>query len=136
MLLAYATQHAPSDEAGFCTGRYGQNFSIPCNCRSFLPRVRLSVSIAHKKSASPALLLPPILYGTIWSGVSLGSAGVSCASPVSSQFLVHPQPLPGVGQKRPVCQRCSAVRKTSLNYQHCFQQKSKPQLHTSYNGEN
>uniref|UniRef100_A0A672TUV7 Dipeptidase n=1 Tax=Strigops habroptila TaxID=2489341 RepID=A0A672TUV7_STRHB len=69
----------------------------------------------------------PALYAEhdiIRYGISLGSVGVSCPGCVPSQVLLHPQPnlwWSRVKSKKALtlCKHCSAITKTSLNYQ-CY----------------
>lgn len=73
-------------------------------------------------------------YDTLWNGISLWSVGVGYCGSVLFQVLGYPQPARWWGGvrnwKRPwLYKHCSAITKAFLNYQQCFQHKSKTQHH-------
>lgn len=74
----------------------------------------------------------------MWYRISLGSVGIGCPSLchlstrcASPAFLVAWQ-----GEALTLCKHCSAITKTSLDYQHCFHHKHKTDLHIIYCEEN
>lgn len=76
------------------------------------------------------LLLGVTLYGMEYHFVLLGVV-VSCPACVPSQFLVHSQPTHWqeslqAEKASTLCKHYSAIAKTPLCYQHCFQHRSKP----------
>ena len=87
----------------------------------------------HHSKRPPFLLLPSAFYAehdVIGYGISLWSVGLSCPSCVPSQLFLHAQSTHwwvGVTAEKALtlCKHCSAIMKTSLNYQHCFRHKSK-----------
>ena len=98
-------------------------------------------SECHPLPSSPPrfiYLLSMTWYGMEYAFGQPGSA-VPAVSPPSS--LCTPSPLAGgVGREAAkalaLCKPCSALMKTSLYYQQCFQHKPKAQPRTSYCEEN
>ena len=86
----------------------------------------------HSECSLPSLSFPQLrmLYGMQYPWGHLGSAVL--VSPPSFSGGV----LWGAEMALALCKLCSAVTKTSLYYQHCFQNKSKTQSHTCYYEEN
>lgn len=85
-------------------------------------------------SKCPLLPFSPLSFQcwtwNLKSGISLWSAGVSCAGCGPFQLLVQPQPSHCQGSRRRekqpwMCQHYSAISKTSQNCQHDFQPKFK-----------
>ena len=83
-------------------------------------------------------MLSTMSYSMEYPFAQLGSAVPAMFPP---NFLCNPIPLAGgvvwgAEKNLSLCNHCSAVTKTSLCYQRCFQHKSKTQSHTSYYRKN
>lgn len=95
----------------------------------------LSRLSAPLQTQPPFLLLAPALsseHDVVWSGIPLGSVGISCPSCVPFQSPRAPRGYSPVGwgeeQQRPrLCVSCSAAANTSLCYRHWSEHKSTPQ---------
>ena len=113
----------------------GQQGSITM-CNGDLGRQTPSLQMSPPSFFFPQLyMLGMTSYGLEYRLGQLGSA----VSPPGS--LCPPSLLAGgVGgeaeKASALCEHCSAITKSSLCYQHCFQHKCKTQLHASYCEEN
>jgi len=95
----------------------------------------------HSKSLPFLLLSPPLLYmlsmtpyGMEYPFGQLGSAVLAVSPPsfLCTSSLLTGRVVQEAEKPLTLCKHCSAITKTSLYYQHCFQHKSKTQTHTSY----
>lgn len=88
-------------------------------------------------------LLPPALYAEhkavqyrIIPLVSWDQVSCLCSLPVHCLTSTPLSVVQEAEKALAVCEVCSAVTQTSLNYQHCFQHRFKTQPLTCYNEEN